>query len=128
MTAVFPDMTNNRPDLGAYHSSEIPIVFGTYNSSAFTAAEPATKVEIALSQYVQSAWVAFARDPANGLANGPFGWPLYSPNTTSIARLGSADNQTGVVFGSSEMFDVGCDATEAELSLVEEVFALTFTF
>lgn len=124
--AVFPDLTNNRPDLAAYHSSEIPIVFGTYNSSTFTAANPASEVEIALSQYVQSAWVAFARDPVNGLAN--FGWPLYSPNTTSIARLGSADNQTGVVFGSSGEFDVGCDATEAELSLVEEVFALTFTF
>lgn len=115
-------MTNNRPDLHAYHSSEIPIVFGTYNSSTFD--EPPTDVEIVLSQYVQSAWVAFARDPVNGLTN--FGWPLYNPDTASIARLGSTDNATGVVFGSSANIDVGCDATEDELSLVEQIAALIF--
>ncbi|KAF8521203.1 carboxylesterase [Hysterangium stoloniferum] len=119
--AVFPDLTNNRPDLHAYHASEIPIVFGTYNSSAFSPA--ATAAEISLSKYVQSAWVAFARDPTNGLVN--FGWPKYNPSTASVARLGSTGNQTGVVFAPTTMFDSGCSSTEAELSLVEQVLALT---
>jgi carboxylesterase type B len=32
---VYPDLTNGNPNLRAYHSSEIPLVFGTYNTSTF---------------------------------------------------------------------------------------------
>ncbi|KAF8576377.1 carboxylesterase [Ramaria rubella] len=117
--AIFPDLSS-RPDLRAYHSSEIPIVFGTYNSSTFSVAP--TAVEIALSQYVQGAWVAFARDPINGLID--FGWPTYNPASSSIAQLGNAANQTGVIFGTSATFDTGCTAVEAELSLGEQVLSL----
>jgi carboxylesterase type B len=118
-SAVFANLNNNRADLRAYHFSEVPIVFGTYNSSQFQAA---SATEIALSKYIQSAWVAFARDPANGLTN--FAWPKYDPNTASIARLGSSANKTGVSFASSSDFDVGCAATESQLSLVEQILAL----
>ena len=118
-SAIFPDLST-RPDLRAYHSSEIPIVFGTYNSSAFSVA-PTTN-EIALSEYVQSAWVAFARDPVNGLIN--FGWPTYNPTTSTLVQLGNAGNETGVVFTTGTAFDSGCTVTEAELSLVEQVLSL----
>ena len=111
---------STRPDLRAYHASEIPIVFGTYNSSAFSVAP--TAAEIALSKYVQGAWVAFARDPVNGLIN--YGWPTYNPATATLVELGNVANQTGAVFTTSATFDAGCTATEAELSLVGQVLSL----
>jgi hypothetical protein len=102
--AVFPDIST-RPDLRAYHASEIPMVFGTYNVSTI----PATPNQIALSHYVQRAWVAFARDPQQGLLNDPeFGWPMYNPNTTSLAQLGNFFNQTGVVFTQGNLVDFVC--------------------
>jgi len=103
----------------AYHFSEVPIVFGTYNSSVFPFAP--TAAEVALSSYMQTAWVAFARDPVNGLNS--FGWPTYNPSTASLVELGGA-NPSGAVFSSSIPFDAGCSFTEQQLSLVEEAFAL----
>jgi carboxylesterase type B len=43
--------------LEAYHSSEIPLVFGTYPTAG------AMSQEIALSKYMQTAWANFAKDP-----------------------------------------------------------------
>jgi len=103
--AIFPDIST-RPDLRAFHSSEIPIVFGTFDAILVP---PPTLVELALSRYVQGAWVAFARDPARGLLN--YGWPRYNPNTSSLALLGNAANATGVVFGRGQSVDVNCTAT-----------------
>jgi carboxylesterase type B len=120
LAAIFPDLSS-RPDLRAYHASEIPIVFGTYNSSSFSV--PPTSVEIALSKYVQRAWVAFARDPAQGLTN--YGWPTYSPGTESLVQLGNSGNQSGVVFASGATFDTGCGDVETGLALVEQVIGET---
>jgi hypothetical protein len=47
-------------DLGVYHSSEIPMVFGTFSRLNNTAQE------VALSQFLQSAWAGFATNPVNG--------------------------------------------------------------
>jgi len=110
--AVFPNISP-REDLRAYHASEIPIVFGTYNNSAL----PSTPGEIALSKYVQSAWVAFARDPVNGLLN--FGWPAYNPTTNSLVQLGNFANQTGATFGSGALLDTSC----ANLSILAVIDA-----
>lgn len=58
-TAVFP---NNQPfpDLGAFHSAEIPIVFGTYNTTG------ATPAQVKLSESMQMAWANFAKNPWGG--------------------------------------------------------------
>ncbi|KAF9047536.1 carboxylesterase [Panaeolus papilionaceus] len=103
---VFPDISS-RPDLRAYHAAEIPIVFGTYNQS--TIAAP-TATEIALSKYVQGAWVAFARDPVNGLSN--LGWPTYNPSfaSMSLVQLGNPANVTGFTLGSGALLDASCVA------------------
>ncbi|KAF9012651.1 carboxylesterase [Cyathus striatus] len=101
--AIFPDLST-RPDLRCYHASEIPMVFGT-----FTAPFPnisSTPEEVALSKYIQSAWVAFARDPQKGLLE--FGWPMYNPNTTSLVEIGNPANVTGAVFGSGSLLDTSC--------------------
>jgi carboxylesterase type B len=57
--AFFP---NNQPlpNLGAYHSSEIPEVFGTYNQNG------ATQRQREVSNAMMKAWADFAKNPANG--------------------------------------------------------------
>jgi len=104
--AVFPDISPPGLGLRTYHSSEIPIVFGTYNSSALPVA--ATPNEIKLSTFVQSAWVAFARNPASGLRAAPFNWPLYNPNAATLGELGGSNNPTGVHFNFPATFDINC--------------------
>ncbi|KAI9643546.1 hypothetical protein NHQ30_008165 [Ciborinia camelliae] len=47
------------PGLSAYHSSEIPLVFGNLPASA-------TPAEISLSALIQKAWADFAKDPQMG--------------------------------------------------------------
>uniref|UniRef100_A0A8H7Y880 Carboxylic ester hydrolase n=1 Tax=Psilocybe cubensis TaxID=181762 RepID=A0A8H7Y880_PSICU len=115
--AVFPDIST-RPDLRAYHASEIPLVFGTYNVSDI----PATQEEVALSRYIQSAWVAFARNPAQGLLD--FGWPMYNPNTTSLAQLGNAANQTGVVFTQGNLVDFACGNQAALIEIQNQLLGI----
>ncbi|KAG6887406.1 hypothetical protein C0995_015593 [Termitomyces sp. Mi166 len=80
---VFPDISTH-PDIRAYHASEIPIIFGTMPA-------PSEK-EKALSKLMQGAWVAFARDPTQGLLE--LGWPKYSPDTNTLAQIGNPLNQT----------------------------------
>lgn len=103
LAAIFPGVST-RQDLRAFHSSEIPIVFGTYNLTSPT--ESPSTTEITLSRYMQRAWVAFARNPIHGLID--FGWPLYNPNTTTLAQLGGITNQTGVAFTRGNLTDSPC--------------------
>lgn len=117
---IFPDISS-RSDLRAFHTSEIPIVFGTYNASS--AKVPATQIEIALSQYVQHAWVAFAKDPEQGLVN--FGWPTYTPNTNTLAQLGNFINQTGVVFTQGVLLDAACNSADALLTFSGQLSDIT---
>ncbi|KJA28805.1 hypothetical protein HYPSUDRAFT_196967 [Hypholoma sublateritium FD-334 SS-4] len=98
---------STRPDLRAYHSAEIPMIFGTYNSTVIDGGVPASAEQIALSKYMQSAWVAFARDPVGGLPS--VGWPLYNPNTSTLAQLGNFFNTSGVVFEESAVVDAVCN-------------------
>lgn len=74
------------PNAGAWHSSEIPSVWGTYElSNQFGDATPD---QIALSKYMQGIWAGFAKAPAAG-----FPWP----------KLGSANgNELGVLGGKNE--------------------------
>ena len=96
-----------RPDMRAYHSAELPMIFGTYNNTVVDGGLPPTADQITLSKYVQSAWVAFVRDPAGGLPS--FGWPLYDPNTTTLAQLGHFFNTSGAVFEESAVVDAVCN-------------------
>lgn len=105
--AVFPDISS-RSDLRAFHSSEIPIVFGTASLSPFGSP---TAAENQLSAFVQSAWVAFARNPSQGLVN--LGWPQYNPETDTLVILGGSSNATGISFTSGDSYDSGCGASEA---------------
>ena len=75
----------------------MPIVFGTYKMSPLNI--PSTPQEVKASQYIQGresqfglwrpsltwlgAWVAFAKDPRNGLRK--YGWPDYKPHGEPIS-------------------------------------------
>ncbi|GAB7351886.1 hypothetical protein MBLNU459_g2431t2 [Dothideomycetes sp. NU459] len=48
------------PNLGVYHSSEIPIVFSTYPTAG------TTTQEYALSELMRATWARFAKNPRNG--------------------------------------------------------------
>ncbi|PFH49724.1 hypothetical protein AMATHDRAFT_48493 [Amanita thiersii Skay4041] len=100
--AIFPAIST-RPELRAAHFSEISIIFGTCD--LFTAAAP-TLAEIALSKYVQNAWVTLARNPRGGLFE--LGWPSYIPGTDSLVLLGGPLNETGAAFTKPAFVDFPC--------------------
>lgn len=57
------------PWLGAYHVSDLPMVFGTYGLEG-----PATTFEEQVSQRMQDLYLEFIKDPAEGLERA--GWPV----------------------------------------------------
>ncbi|KAH7385522.1 Alpha/Beta hydrolase protein [Phaeosphaeria sp. MPI-PUGE-AT-0046c] len=56
---------------GAYHSSDIPMVFGTYGLTR----GPGTELQRQVSEKMQEYWLAFVEDPVNGLQK--LGWDSY---------------------------------------------------
>jgi len=78
--------------LGACHALEIPFVFGTVRDAAVGAIAGSGLRAIELSEEIQSAWVAFARDgdPSNPLTGS---WPAWDPTRRPTMVLGPA---TGV--------------------------------
>jgi carboxylesterase type B len=58
-----------RPWLGAYHTADLPLVFGTYGTEG-SATEPFEK---RVSERLQDLYLEFMRDPVNGLKKA--GWP-----------------------------------------------------
>lgn len=73
-----------RPWEGAYHSSELPLIFGTSD----VVRGPNTPFETQLSELMQDLYLAFISDPQNGLP--AVGWPAYTPNG-SATLLGQDD-------------------------------------
>ncbi|CAN8104167.1 unnamed protein product [Discula destructiva] len=110
--AVFPN-TNISSEGGAYHGAEMTLVFG---NEFETPASTAQEIEVA--DYVQGAWVAFAKDPVNGLVNYEGGWPQYDPAKETLIRLGYNDS-VGTNLALPELYDAQCaDVTYAELVCV----------
>ncbi|CAM1511938.1 Fc.00g094510.m01.CDS01 [Cosmosporella sp. VM-42] len=97
---VFPNL-NPLPWLGAYHASDIPMVFET--SDLYGGAN--TPEETELSEYMQGAWAAFTRDPVDGLLE--LGWPMYDENERSLVMLG-VNGTTTAIFADGMEGDDGC--------------------
>lgn len=101
--APYTDSSLNISNIGAFHSSEMALVFGTYDVYP---GNP-TDDEIALSQFMQSSWADFAKDPYAVEAPG---WPEVSKNgTADIGCLGCPSNPTGVSI-ISESVDSNCSS------------------
>ena len=72
--------------MGAYHQSELPLLFGTHGNYR----GPSTKYEVAVSEAMQDAWRAFANNAQHGLVGQ--GWPQFTLNHTVVRLFG--DNGT----------------------------------
>jgi cholinesterase len=55
------------------------------------------------SQYMQGAWVAFAKDPANGLTD-EYSWPRYDATGKTLIVLGY-QGHSSAVFAQGDAFD-----------------------
>lgn len=71
--------------LGAYHSSELPMLMGTHPNYRGSS----TPLEYATSHAFQDAYVAFARDPVNGLLSQD--WLQYSEMGSATVRQFGGD-------------------------------------
>ncbi|KAI0030911.1 Alpha/Beta hydrolase protein, partial [Vararia minispora EC-137] len=82
--AIFAD-TQVFPGAGAWHASELPELFGTFNAST------ATPNEVTLSSTFQAAFANFIKDPTSSPARG---WPKYVPgnSTQTLAKIAYMDN------------------------------------
>ena len=94
--ASFPN-TQGFPGAGVYHSSEIPIVFGTY------AATNTTSQEYALSNAMQSAWARFAKEPMSGP-----GWGMVGGKLQPDLGVFGANGTAGVTVVSQAEIDGRC--------------------
>ena len=77
------------------------MVFGTADTY-----EPNTIEQTAISEYMQSIWVEFAKDPENALT-GKFGWPKYVEDENTLVRL-AYENKKQPSFVKGSMYDDGC--------------------
>ncbi|KAF9065549.1 Alpha/Beta hydrolase protein [Rhodocollybia butyracea] len=108
--AVFPDL-QVFPNAGAWHSTELPELFGTFNAST------ATPNEVTLSQTFQTAIANFVKNPNQSPAPN---WPEYIPgnNTQTLARLaynGNVDTGNFVQAVTSDSEDAPCAVWNAFL-------------
>jgi cholinesterase len=79
----FPNLElTNKPPLGpsgAWHGSEIPIIFKT---AVDASQAPDTPYELGISRYLHGVWAAFAKDPENALYGNRYNYPQYDPRST----------------------------------------------
>ena len=86
--------------LGAYHSSDIPMVFGTSDLLGKD-----TEAEKKTSEYYQGAWAAFAREPVTGLKE--YGWPTYDAEEKTLIELGR-NGSVEAVFADGDAYAWQC--------------------
>lgn len=87
---------------GAYHSSDLPLVFGTHG----IARSNSTDFEIAVSKEMQDYFLAFAEDPENGLPER--GWKGYAGDSTGKSALFGWKDKVVQPIADSEL-ESGCD-------------------
>lgn len=103
-----PTVNKVKQDLGVYHSSEIPIVFGTFPAQGSTAQERA------LSRSMMTAWANFAKNPSAGP-----GWnPVKTQDDETLAIFG---NIGGVA--SSSYHTTGSSSIDQNCGLYEWIYA-----
>lgn len=70
-----------RPWLGAYHTAELPMVFGTYGTEG-----PSTSFEKSVSERMQDMYLEFISNPKDGLKK--VGWPeaISEPEKSSVTK------------------------------------------
>lgn len=87
---------------GAYHSSDLPMVFGTHS----IARSNSTSFEVAVSEEMQDFFLAFAEDPENGLP--AKGWQGYKGDSKGESALFGWKDQVVRPIADKEL-ESGCD-------------------
>jgi len=106
----FPNtMLTSSPDSGAYHGSEVPVIFDTLPQPG-NGIPASTAEEVAIGKYIRGAWAAFAKNSTGGLLAYEGGWPAYQPGSETLIRLGY-NNLTGTNTVLPAAYDVGCTVT-----------------
>jgi acetylcholinesterase len=82
------NFTNIHPTMGAFHSSELPLIFGTHG----IANSPSTVFEKETSDKMQDLWLAFLKDPEKGV--GQMGWRSYNDGAVEILGDSGAGKAT----------------------------------
>jgi carboxylesterase type B len=99
-TPVFPSI-ELFPNPGAYHTAEIPEVFGTYPlSSQFGTV---TQQQIQLSAFMQKIWANFAKNSAGGV-----GWPKVGSGVGRELGVLGKDGSSGVTLRPLLEADYAC--------------------
>jgi cholinesterase len=64
-----------KPDSGAWHGSEIPLIWGTVQESTLLAN---SAIEAEIGKYLQTAWAAFAKNPLLAFTKLPHSCPIFN--------------------------------------------------
>jgi carboxylesterase type B len=88
--------------MGAYHQSEIPLLFGTHGNYR----SPSTELQIAVSESMQDAWRAFADNPLEGLVGKD--WPQFTPQQEVVRWFGDNGTVAQNRIGSLKGFEDQC--------------------
>jgi cholinesterase len=100
--------TNLIPGSGAYHTAEIPMIFGT--SEEATGGAPNEPAQQKISDFMQKAWASFAKKPES-LSEAPFNFPKYNIKTafTEKTLLGFGANNETVEYLLPSSYDSYCE-------------------
>jgi hypothetical protein len=96
------------PYIGAYHASELPVLFD--NAPSGEGIPPNTDAEVVIGSYLRGAWATFAKDPVTGLGKGNYSWPYYAPGNDTLVRL-AYSGLSGSNLAGATAYDIGCAST-----------------
>jgi carboxylesterase type B len=111
----FGDWNNTRlyPTSGAYHGTELHMIFG---GSQDVSGLPASQAQKDTSKLFRRAIAAFAEDPREGLTK--LGWPQFNPGMESWAEIGLG-NKPRITFTKPDRYGRTCsNITMGALSTV----------
>lgn len=122
----FGDFPNTRlftnRDSGAYHGSEIPLIWDTLPRGAGIPRD--AREETSIRKYIQGAWATFAKNSLACLNTYKGGWLQYSPFGPTLIRL-AYDNITGTNVALLSIYDSECQTT---YPIADTTVSYTHTF
>lgn len=101
----FSNIDGGVPWLGAYHYSDLYMLFGTYP----IAPGEVSALEVATAERMQDLLVAFVKDPVEGLSDA--GWPVYDTGAEdggTLARFGADGEVMQYVSGNNASVEGAC--------------------
>jgi cholinesterase len=117
--------TNLMPGSGAYHTAEIPMIFGTSEEATSSPNEPK---QTQISNFMQKVWTQFAKDP-EALTKAPFNLPRYNAETAftenTLIGFGANNRTTQMLIPSG--YDMFCETIVTMLKDVPGGVTATIT-